>query len=69
MIKTVFLSSSLQSSVSHDSSEIILIYYLPIKRHFWLLSMLKTVVPLLEYEVQNNSISFKYKSFLNNDDN
>ncbi len=69
MIKTVFLSSLLQSSVSHDSSEIILIYYLLIKRHFWLLSVLKTVFPLLEYEVQNNSILFKYKSFLNNDDN
>ncbi len=42
--KAQFLASLLQSSVSHDPSEIIL--FLLLKKHFLLLSMLKTVVLL-----------------------
>ncbi len=43
--KAEFSSSLLQFSVSHDLLEIITIY-LTLKKHFWLLSMLKTILLL-----------------------
>jgi len=45
-VEAEFSASLLQSSVSHDPSEILLICDLVLKKHFLLLSMLKTVVLL-----------------------
>jgi len=68
VIKAEFSASLLQSSVSHDPSEITLIF----KKHLWLLSVLKTVHVSLETDtfyfsgffdelkVQKNSIYLKY---------
>jgi len=43
MIKAVFSASLLQSSESHNPSEIPLIWWFAAQKHFWLLAMLKTV--------------------------
>jgi len=42
-VKAEFPASQLQSSVSHDPSDIILIWWYAAQKHFILLSMLKTV--------------------------
>ncbi len=42
--KAEYFASLLQSSVSHDPSEIIMISDLLLMKHLWLLSVLKTVL-------------------------
>ncbi len=42
LIKAEYSASLLQSSVSHDPSEISLIWLFTAQEHFWLLSMLET---------------------------
>ncbi len=74
MIKAEFSASLLQSSVSHDPLEIILICWFAAKKHLLLLSPLKAVVlpyisvetfyflRFFEYKAQKNSISNQIKS-------
>ncbi len=76
MIKAEFSASLLQSSVSHDPSEIILICSFTAQETFLLLLMLKTVnifVQIVihyisgffdELKVEKNCGYLKYKSFI-----
>ncbi len=56
-------SSLLQFSVSHDLLEIITIY-LTLKKHFWLLSMLKTI--LLLHILSGNGNTLYFSGFFDN---
>ncbi len=60
VIKAEFSASLLQSSVSHDPSEIILIYWLAAQETFFLLLMLKMVVLL-----NNNKCTFYFQDMMN----
>ncbi len=72
MIKSEFSASLLQSSVSHDPSEIILIYWFAAQETFLIIIKLENICAdsyfwgnsffqdLNEYKVQKNSIYFIY---------
>ncbi len=59
--KAVFPASFLQSSVSHDLQKLFKYADLLLKKHFWLSSMLKTVVLLITFAETMINISIYFK--------